>query len=183
MPPRVTTILETGRLRLREFTPHDLDELAALVGDPEQMTFYPRPKTREEAAAWIERNLALYRKRGYGIWAIELTGGGRALAGYCGIRPLELDDGTREIEIGWHLHKRLWGEGLASEAAAAVRDLAFGRFGVPRLVAIIVPEHLASRRVADRLGMREERTASFEGDRVVVYVIAPRAVHHRERSP
>jgi len=169
---RVTTILETDRLRLREFTTQDLDELAAMVADPEQMTFYPRPKTREEAAAWIERNLALYRQRGYGIWAMELAGGGSALAGYCGIRPLELDDGTREIEIGWHVHKRLWGRGIASEAAAAVRDHAFDRLGVTRLVAIIVPEHLASRRVADRLGMREERTASFEGDHVVVYASA-----------
>jgi hypothetical protein len=35
------TILETERLKLREFDQDDLDELAAMVGDKEQMTFYP----------------------------------------------------------------------------------------------------------------------------------------------
>jgi RimJ/RimL family protein N-acetyltransferase len=170
VPPSLTTILETERLRLREFTPADLEELAAMVADPEQMTFYPRPKTREEAAAWIERNLALYRGLGYGAWAVELIDRERALAGYCGIRPLELDDGTREIEIGWHVHKRHWGEGIATEAAAAVHELAFERHGLRRLVAIIPPEHTASRRVAEKIGMRAERTATSEGETVVVYV-------------
>jgi RimJ/RimL family protein N-acetyltransferase len=169
LAPPLATILETERLRLRQFTPHDLDEQAAMVADPEQMTFHPRPKTREEAAAWIERNLALYRERGYGVWAMELIDGGPALAGYCGIRPLELDDGTREIEVGWHVHKRLWGEGIATEVAAAVRDHAFERLGLRRLVAIIPPEHIASRRVAEKIGMRGERTSTFEGEPVIVY--------------
>jgi RHS repeat-associated protein len=52
----VTAICETRRLRLREFRPGDLDELAAMVGDEEQMRFYPGPRTRDEAAAWIVRN-------------------------------------------------------------------------------------------------------------------------------
>jgi len=165
----VSTILETERLLLREFTPNDRDELAVMVADPEQMTFYPRPKTREEAAAWIERNLALYRERGYGVWAMEPLDGGPVLAGYCGIRPLELDDGTREIEIGWHVHKRLWGEGIATEVAAAVLDHAFEHLGLRHVVAIIPPDHIASRRVAEKIGMRAERAATFEGHSVIVY--------------
>jgi RimJ/RimL family protein N-acetyltransferase len=165
----LTTILETERLRLREFAARDLDELAAMVGDPEQMTFFPRAKTREEAADWIKRNLSLYRERGYGFWAMELVDGEPTLAGYCGIRPLELDDGTREIEIGWHVHKRLWGAGIATEVAAAVRNHAFEHLGLQRLVAIVPPEHTASRRVAEKLGMHEESSATFEGEPAIVY--------------
>jgi RimJ/RimL family protein N-acetyltransferase len=41
----MTPILETERMRLRQFTQDDLDELAAMVADEDQMTFYPRPKT------------------------------------------------------------------------------------------------------------------------------------------
>lgn len=125
MPALMTAILETERLRLREFTPRDLDELGAMVGDPEQMTFYPRPKTRDEAAAWIERNLSLYRERGYGFWAMELTAEAGSFAGYCGIRPLAFDDGTVEIEIGWHVKKTFWNQGIATEAAERAR----GRVG------------------------------------------------------
>jgi RimJ/RimL family protein N-acetyltransferase len=42
----------------------DLGDLAALLGDPEVMTYYPRPKTRQEAAQWIDWNRRLYRTRG-----------------------------------------------------------------------------------------------------------------------
>jgi RimJ/RimL family protein N-acetyltransferase len=162
-------VAETQELRLREFCRDDLDVLAAMVADEEQMTFYPRPKTRDEAAAWIGGNLELYERYGYGFWLVE----SRATAvflGYCGIRPLELD-GADEIEIGWHTHKSTWNRGVATEAAAVVRDLAFRRFGVARLVAIIHPDHVASRRVAEKIGMSAERRATVEdGYPAVIYV-------------
>jgi hypothetical protein len=64
----MTPILRTERLTLRQFDHDDLHDLAAMVADEEQMRFYPRPKTRDEASAWITRNLGLYRERGFGVW-------------------------------------------------------------------------------------------------------------------
>ena len=152
----------TDRLRLREFRDDDLDVLAAMVGDAEQMTFYPRPKTRVQAAAWIRRNLGLYATHGFGTWLIEALPGSR-FAGYCGIRPLELEQ-VREIEIGWHVHKHFWNQGVATEAAALVCDAGATRFGVSRLIALVHPDHIASRRVAEKVGMRPERTTVLEED-------------------
>ena len=170
MSPR--PVLETDRLVLREFTPSDLDELAAMVADEEQMTFYPRPKTRDEASAWIDRNLALYEECGFGIWFIASRTASTFL-GYCGIRPRALD-GASVTEIGWHIHKRFWKQGIATEAAAAARDLAFGRFRLPRLAAVIHPDHVASRRVAEKIGMQRERTTVLEDDYpAVVYAAKP----------
>jgi RimJ/RimL family protein N-acetyltransferase len=165
-------IAQTRRLRLREFVHGDLDELAAMVADPDQMVFYLRPKTRDEAAAWIARNLALYAEHGFGIWRLEpIRGAG--FVGYCGIRPLELE-GASEIEIGWHTNKRFWNRGLATEAATAARDLAFGCFGVRRLVALIHPDHAASRRVAEHIGMRAERTTILDEDYpALIYGVEP----------
>ena len=54
----------TSRLRFREMTPSDLDVMARLLGDPAVMEFYPRPKTRPEALAWIEWNQRNYRELG-----------------------------------------------------------------------------------------------------------------------
>jgi RimJ/RimL family protein N-acetyltransferase len=101
----VTPIVETQRLKLREFSPGDLDELAAMVADEDQMRFYPRPKTRDEASAWISRNLVLYTELGFGFWLIEslLTS---VFVGYAGIRPLVPEDGASETEIGWHIGRR-----------------------------------------------------------------------------
>jgi RimJ/RimL family protein N-acetyltransferase len=135
-------------LRLREFRDSDLDILAAMVGDAEQMRFY--------------------RERGYGSWLIELGPQSR-FAGYCGIRPLDLE-GVSEIEIGWHVHKQFWSQGIATRAATMARDAAASRFGLSRLIAVVHPDHAASRRVAENLGMHQERTTVLEDDyRAVIY--------------
>jgi len=170
---RSTSIVETAHLRLREFGHEDLDDLAATVADEEQMAFFPRPKTRDEAAAWISRNVSFYEEHGFGIWLIEprATPG---FLGYCGIRPLDLD-GVPEIEIGYHIRKAFWNRGIASEAAAASRDLAFGRFGLARIVAVIHPDHTASRRVAEKIGMHVERTTVVDDDYPAVIYVAERS--------
>jgi RimJ/RimL family protein N-acetyltransferase len=164
--------LETERLRLREFRDDDLDELAAMVADEDQMTFYPRPKTRAEASAWISRNLALYEEHGFGFWRIESLDTSDFL-GYCGIRPRQLD-GESETEIGWHTKKTFWNQGIATEAATVAREQAFGPFGLHRLVAVIHPRHIASRRVAENIGMRAEGTTVLDDDYPVVIYAAER---------
>lgn len=161
-------ILETPRLRLREFADEDLDELAAMVGDAEQMRFYPRTRSRSDAAAWIVRNLRFYTQSGYGFWLIEGRAPPRFL-GYCGIRPLELA-GASTTEIGWHTTKTAWNRGIATEAAVAVRDAAFDRFERTELVALVPPHNLASRRVAEKIGMREEAQSVVEGVTYATYV-------------
>lgn len=133
-----------------------------MVADADQMRFYPRPRTRADALAWIGRNLALYEQHGFGFWLIESVGTS-AFLGYCGIRPVRLE-GVAETEIGWHTTKSSWNQGLATEAAAAARDAAFERFAVPRLVAIVHPDHLASRRVAEKIGMVEGETTVVDDD-------------------
>lgn len=51
----------TSHLTFREMTPDDIEAVAALLGDPDVMAYYPRPKTRAEALAWIAWNGRLYR--------------------------------------------------------------------------------------------------------------------------
>jgi len=166
--PKAGTVCETARTRLRTFSHDDLDALAEMVADQEQMTFYPRPKTRDEAYAWIERNQLLYREHGFRILAIESIVAG--FLGYCGIRPLTIEK-VEEIEMGWHTRRHCWGRGIATEAALACRDLAFTRFGIERLVATIDPTHTASLRVADKIGMSWERQAVLADWPCVVYAI------------
>lgn len=163
------TVLDTARIRMREWTRSDLDSLATMVADEDQMRFYPRTKTRAEASAWIERNLSLYQEYGFGFWFMEPRDSGDFL-GYCGIRPWSLD-GMNGIEMGWHTRKAFWNRGFATEAAAACRDLAFSRFGLPRLLGEIDPANLASVCVAEKIGMRPERTATRDGYPCTIYSI------------
>jgi RimJ/RimL family protein N-acetyltransferase len=166
----MTPILRTERLTLREFDHDDLHDLAAMVADEEQMRFYPRPKTRDEASAWITRNLGLYRERGFGVWRVD-DRATSAFAGYCGFRPLLLA-GAWETEMVWHIEKTFWMRGIATEAATTAGDAAVRRFGIPRLVAVIHPDNVPSRRVAQNIGMRVESATTFEEEPAVIYARA-----------
>ena len=141
----------TPRLRFREMTLADLDVMSSMLGDPVVMTYYPAPKTRNEAAAWIEWNQANYARHGYGLWIVETHDGD--FVGDCGLTWQQVN-GRSELEVGYHVRRELQGRGYASEAASACLDFARDVVGVGLLVAIIHPDNAASRRVAERLAMR-----------------------------
>ena len=109
----------------------------------------------------------LYEERGFGAWYLR-PGPTRAFLGYCGLRPLLLDD-REEVELAWHVAKAHWNRGIATEAARASIDVGFTTFGLAELVAIVHPDNLASRRVAGKLGMAEERTLVHAGEPVVLH--------------
>jgi RimJ/RimL family protein N-acetyltransferase len=140
----------TSRLRFRRMVPGDLDDMARLLGDAEVMRFYPRPKTRDEALAWIEWNLANYAEHGYGLWILETAAG--EFVGDCGLTWQSVN-GDRKLEVGYHVRRDLQGRGYATEAAAASRDAARALGVVDELIAIIHPENRASERVAEKIGM------------------------------
>ncbi|WOF21478.1 GNAT family N-acetyltransferase [Microbacterium betulae] len=140
----------TSRVRFRELVEEDIEEMAAMLGDPEVMAFYPAPKTHEETAGWIARARASYEEHGHGMWAIE-TPDGRFL-GDCGITWQSVN-GRAVREVGYHVVRAEQGRGLATEAARACVELVRERFAPTLLTAIIHPENTASRRVAEKLGM------------------------------
>jgi RimJ/RimL family protein N-acetyltransferase len=131
-------------------SPADLDDMARLLGDPEVMAFYPAPKTRAEAANWISWSERNYAELGFGLWIIETHAG--EFLGDAGL-TLQPVNGVRRLEVGYHVRSERQGHGFATEAATAVRNFARDHLRAPELVAIIHPENLASRRVAEKIGM------------------------------
>jgi RimJ/RimL family protein N-acetyltransferase len=156
------------RLAFREMTDADLANMAALLGDPQVMRFYPRPKSRDEAQRWIDWNKANYAEHGYGLWIIETTAG--EFVGDCGL-TWQAVNGRRELEVGYHVRGDLQRRGYATEAAAACRNFARDVLNAPHLVAIVHPDNAASRRVAEKIGLtlEEEDGADTEAGVRVVY--------------
>ena len=171
-------VLQTTRLRLREFTPQDADALALVLSDPETMRYYPAPYDRTGVEQWIERNRQRYRDDGVGLWAMELTAPRdtepqndvQKIIGDCGIILQEVE-GERLYEIGYHLRRDFWGQGLATEAAIACRDWAFTHLKGDRLISLIRPENLPSFRVAERVGMTIWKEVNWRGLPHCVYSI------------
>ena len=162
-------ILQTPRLILREFGPEDVEALAKVICDPETMKYYPVAFDRSATVQWIERNGRRYQTDGFGLWGTVLKQTGE-LIGDCGLTRQDLN-GTSEIEIGYHIRRDLWGQGLATEAARACQDYGFANLKTERLISLIRPENLASRRVAEKNGMKLEQEVTWRGLRHCVYAI------------
>lgn len=169
--------IETPRLRLRPFAADlsDLDALHAIQSDPVHMRFYPRPFSREESRAWIERQLQRQRVDGLALWAIDdrATGG---FLGCCG-PVVQFVDGVREVELGWSVTPARSGQGIATEAAMAWRDHCLDALRLGHVISLVRPENLPSRRVAEKIGMSvwKETRHGAERWRHLVYRVPPPA--------
>ena len=167
-----SVVCETSRLVLRKFNENDVEALFSFRGDPEVMRFsVSGPETRVDIQArYLPGCLKRYSRDGVGQWAVIRKADGICV-GECGICVQQLEAET-EFEISYRMRRDCWGSGLATEAARACRDYGFNQAGMRRLISIIEPENAASIRVAEKMGMALERSASFHEIPVLIYSIA-----------
>jgi [ribosomal protein S5]-alanine N-acetyltransferase len=169
MHPIMNKVLQTERMVLRQMEMADVDDLMGIFSDPVAMRYYPNTKSRQEAEEWVRRVQVSYRDLGFGLWVAVLEDSGE-FAGQCGLTVQEVE-GKEEVEIGYLFLRKFWGRGLATEAARAARDHGFNTLGCERLVSLIDPGNLASRRVAEKIGLTLEREVEKWGKRICLYAI------------
>jgi RimJ/RimL family protein N-acetyltransferase len=155
---------------IRSFTMQDAQALHERVfGDAEAMKFIPRgaSPSLDRTRASVERFMRHERENGFGLWAVELKETGE-LIGDCG---LFLVQGVGpEIEVAYHFGKQWWNKGYATEAAIACLAYGFKECGLAEIIAICFPEHLASRRVMEKAGMKYLGPARYYDLDLVKYV-------------
>lgn len=154
-------VLETSRLTLRPFREDDVDVLAELMANHDFMRFSLGVYTREQTIGFLDKLLALQNENKPSLFAAVLRSNGMLL-GYCGFYHQHID-GTEEIEIGYRMHPDYWNKGLATEAARTVRDHAFRDLKLPRVISLMHPENIASRRVVEKIGMTLEKQTIYRG--------------------
>jgi RimJ/RimL family protein N-acetyltransferase len=128
--------------------------LAEVYADPEVARYIGGDALGAEGtAAQVQRFESVWRQHGYGQSALidRETG---TLLGRAGLHPWPQWD---EVELGYVLAGHAQGRGLATEAARAWLDAAFGELGLRRLTAVIHPDNAPSRALATRLGFRVHR--------------------------
>jgi RimJ/RimL family protein N-acetyltransferase len=158
---------ETGRLLIRAPRPGDgAIVYASVVETLDDLRRYPAsmPWAMEDPS--VER-MEDFCRRGAASWILRAdfpmllfrrdTG---EHAGNCGLHRFNWN--TRVFEIGWWCRKRHQGQGLITEAAAAVAEFAFGHLGARRLWCGADEENERSWRVAERLGLDHEGTLRSE---------------------
>ncbi len=142
---------ETERLLLRELEYSDIDALSAILRDEETMYAYNGAFSENETLDWLERQLARYKKYGFGLWAVILKESGEMI-GQCGLTMQPWKD-KELLEVGYLLNKKYWHMGYATEAAKACKMYAFETLDTSEVCSIIRDTNIPSRRVAERNGM------------------------------
>ena len=175
-------LVRTPRLTLRAWTEDDLPAYFDLYSRWEVMRrLGPHPRravtdldqARERLHRTLTRHTAVPAP--LGLWAIvphhpDRPGAGpqpdherhgadldagpeRSPVGTVLLMPLlDAAGPTGEVEVGWHLHPREQGRGLATEAARVLLGIA----ARPRVLALTDPDNDRSQAVARRLGMADE---------------------------
>jgi RimJ/RimL family protein N-acetyltransferase len=154
--------LTTERLILRPRGLADTEACLAMDREPEVTRYISGPWGDPVAhRAFIEARTIGPYPDGLGYWTIAPRDEPDAFAGWVLLIPL--DAVGPEIEIGWRLRPAVWGLGYASEAAGAVLRYGFETVDLDEIVAEIDPANLASIRLAERIGMRRDKTRFSEG--------------------
>jgi RimJ/RimL family protein N-acetyltransferase len=159
----------TPRLIIREFTDADLTDLAGLLSDSDVMHFsWCGPIDREASADVLARFQRLVREHGFGKWALTLRSTGE-FVGYCGLEPTPRG-APAGFELGYRLLPRFWGQGIATEAAAAVVTHVFATTGLGHIHAFVDPANFASVRVLETAGFhRVQAAAVLNGKTLDIY--------------
>lgn len=146
----ISSQIETKRLLLRPMLAADINALHIIFADPKVMAaFHHEPFTLEQMQAWLQRNLNHQDEYGYGLFSVihKETG---VLIGDCGLEYMQSEGAA---ELGYDFRSDYWNQGYATEAAIAVRDYAFHILRLPQLISLIRVGNLASKRVAEKVGM------------------------------
>jgi RimJ/RimL family protein N-acetyltransferase len=148
-------------LRHLRFDETDIEAIFAIFGDPIAMRFFPSTYNRIDVEEFIQRQLTRYLTDGYGLWAVTLKTTGQVI-GDCGLARQLVND-IEEVEVGYHINRSFQKQGYATEAALGCMKLAFDQLGFSRLISMIRPENVPSRRVAEKNRMTIEGELFWQG--------------------
>jgi RimJ/RimL family protein N-acetyltransferase len=149
--------LETERLILRTEAEGDYAFWLEHMNSQAVLRHLGGVKEPHEVEAMFARNAADIARHGFGFWILQIKAdatpigkAGLALIDTkCAPEPLQ-----GAVQIGWSLRPDYWRKGLAMEAALALFELGFTRFGIAKIFGQTSQSNIASWRMMERLGMQ-----------------------------
>jgi RimJ/RimL family protein N-acetyltransferase len=155
-------VLETARLRLREFTLEDTPFIIALLNSPGWLQFIGdrNVRTPEQARGYLENGpFKSYRENGYGLCLVEQKES-RNPVGMCGVLKRDTLDSP---DIGFAFLPGFQGQGYALEIVQATVDHARNAWGIAKMAAIVLGNNGRSIGLLEKIGMRYVGPYQFPG--------------------
>ena len=158
--------IETERLIIKPYCMEDIDDLYKIYSDEKVMAFIPEGVMSYE---WVKNLIKwmveyCYEKNTpeniikFGVSVFHKEE--KKVIGWCGL--CSLDCKPEDIEIFYGLSSKYWGQGLATEAAMAMLNYGFDIVGLKRIIAVVRPDNIASKKVIEKMGMKFEKILKVE---------------------
>jgi RimJ/RimL family protein N-acetyltransferase len=165
-------ILETDRLILRQITIEDAHFVLKLLNEPSFLSNIGDKgvRTLDDARDYILKGpVESYQRFGFGLYLTELKENGTPI-GMCGLLKRE---SLKDVDIGYALLPKFWGQGYAYEAASAVMEFGKSALGLNRIVAVTSPENHSSIKVLSKLGLKFKEMVRLSEDEQEIKLFAP----------
>ncbi len=149
--------LTTERLILRKLRVSDHKDMFEYSARPETSRYllWSPHETSRFTKKYLSYIQGQYRDENFYDFALEDKESGKMI-GTCGFTSFDIENNA--AEVGYVLHPDFWHKGLAPEALKRLMRFGFSELRLHRLVAKIIEENTASRRVAEKCGFRQEST-------------------------
>jgi RimJ/RimL family protein N-acetyltransferase len=137
----------------------DLEWLAGLYADPDVTRYLGGVKSHGQIEEMLAIRILRYYDEhpGLGIWVTVERATGTAV----GFHLLNHIRGESIIQVGYTLATQAWGQGFATEMAAAVLRYGFVDLGLPRIAGMTSPGNVASQRVLLKIGLERKGERAF----------------------
>jgi RimJ/RimL family protein N-acetyltransferase len=156
--------MRTERLRLARPIATDSTGVFAILGDLRTIEHNPsdRLKDRDEAAELVARWVRHWEEHGFGYWCVREPGSDRII-GYAGVKRMPMH-GCPILNLVYRFVPEIWGQGLATEAAAAVVSQALDEMPSETIVARVRPDNRSSQNVALKIGLQRDAAMDCQGE-------------------
>ncbi len=150
-------IIETERLIIRQIQATDTDDMFELHTDPEVHKYLANKtvKNKEEIIEIIRFLNQQYEDYGVGRWAI-IDKKTNDFIGWTGLEYVtkEVNNHKNYYDLGYRLHRKFWGNGIATESALASLDYGFDHLSLKEIHAIADCQNEGSNKILKKIGFQ-----------------------------
>lgn len=153
--------IETERLIIKPYCMEDIDDLYKIYNDEKVMAYIPEGVMSYQ---WVKDLIKwmveyCYEKNTpeniikFGVSVVDKEK--KKVIGWCGLGSLDCK--PEDVEIFYGLSSEYWGQGLSTEAAMAMLNYGFNIVGLKRIIAVVKPDNIASKKVIEKMGMKFQK--------------------------
>ena len=164
----------TDRLRCERLRLEHAAELTPMLLDPRVVrSLWPReePPTEQDVIDGTASKIDHWERYGFGLWLLRDRRTGEVV-GRGGLQFTYVP-GLNDVEAAWAITPGRWRQGLATELARAAIGAAFNALELPQIIALTLPDNIASRRVMEKTGFAYDRDIEHAGLPHVLYRRTP----------